>query len=118
MIITLYVMFTMMDGPLSLYFILGGIIGSFLPDCDIATAPAGWFIPAWIFVKHRTITHSVLAVIVISAIAYIINRDFGSGIFIGYALHLIADAMTKMGLPYFWYPIKYNKVKPYTKRYS
>lgn len=114
LLITMYCIF-MSNGPFKLWFLLGAAIGSFLPDCDIKFSPAGILLPLWAVWKHRTITHSVYAAAFVSSIVYVINRDVGSGILVGYGLHLAADATTRMSLPYALYPY-WVKQKPVYRR--
>jgi membrane-bound metal-dependent hydrolase YbcI (DUF457 family) len=87
----------------SLIFIL---IGSILPDCDIFGAPAGWFLPLWIFrwkgrpiFNHRGIIHTIPAALFFGLIT---TKFFGVAngvsLFIGYISHLFMDAFTPMGI--------------------
>ncbi|WP_300924874.1 metal-dependent hydrolase [uncultured Clostridium sp.] len=75
-------------------FITGSIIGSVAPDWDL-----------YLGIKHRTITHSLLflAISTIGIGLFNINMAIMWGI--AYALHLLADSFTKMGVP-FLYPFK------------
>lgn len=101
--------------PSNLVFATGTIIGSLLPDCDIVKAPAGKVLPLWLFMKHRTYTHSLLATLFITAITTYFNKSFGLGIGFGYGLHLLADATTPMRLPYFLWGFK--KIKNNNKKH-
>lgn len=71
----------------------GAIVGSVAPDWDL-----------YLGIKHRTITHSLLFLLISSVLVGIFNIDMAILWFIAYALHLIADSFTKMGVP-FLYPI-------------
>ena len=73
----------------------GAIVGSVAPDWDL-----------YLGIKHRTITHSLLFLLTISVLIGIFNIDMAILWFIVYALHLIADSFTKMGVPFFYPFIK------------
>jgi membrane-bound metal-dependent hydrolase YbcI (DUF457 family) len=98
---------------INLWFIAGGCIGSYLPDCDHPYALAGQIIPLHWFVKHRTITHSLYMCVVFAVLAAVINPMFGLGIAFGYILHLAGDRTTYMGrlhgLPYLLWPMKIKR---------
>lgn len=107
--------------------IVGNIVGALIPDMDQAgnrlwdLLPAGNFIGKIfrrIFYKHRTITHSLLGFYLIYqllnwVLPRLLNPDFIDpyvvlwSIMIGYASHLLADSLTKEGLPLF-FPINWN----------
>lgn len=69
-----------------------GILGSTFPDIDYK-----------IGLEHRTITHSILMLILSSLLVVFFNKDIALVWFVNYSLHLIADSFTKMGVP-FLYP--------------
>lgn len=73
----------------------GTIIGSVAPDWDL-----------YLGIKHRTITHSLLLLLISSVWVGVFNIDMAILWFIAYALHLIADSFTKMGVPFFYPFIK------------
>lgn len=98
---------------LNTFFLLGVMIGSILPDADHKNAPIGRIIPVWIFFKHRTITHSLIPLIVISVVFKIyykcinINSIYSYlvyGLVFGILIHILSDIFTSMGCPIF-YPI-------------
>lgn len=84
---------------------VGIIVGSLLPDCDIKGSPAS-IIPLWLFMKHRTYTHSLFACVAVSLMACIVSINFAGGVFLGYILHLVVDSCTPMKTKYFWWPYK------------
>ena len=84
---------------------IGIAIGSILPDCDIKGSPAS-IIPLWLFVKHRTYTHSLFACLTVSLLASVFSLKLAEGMFIGYFLHLIADSTTPMKTKYILWPYK------------
>jgi inner membrane protein len=71
-------------------------IGSALPDFDLLVG-----------IKHRTITHSLPCLIVLT---FLLKLFYPAGLLpfvIGYSSHLVADSFTKSGVPLL-YPIKYS----------
>lgn len=71
---------------------LVGIVGSIAPDIDLK-----------IGIPHRTITHSLLSLIISTSIIYIFSSSIAIVFALNYLLHLILDSLTKMGVP-FLYP--------------
>lgn len=76
-------------------YMAGAIVGSVAPDWDL-----------YLGIKHRTITHSLLFLLISSVLVGVFNIDMAILWFIAYALHLIADSFTKMGVPFFYPFIK------------
>ena len=76
-------------------YMTGSIIGSVAPDWDL-----------YLGIKHRTITHSLLFLLISSVLVGVFNIDMAILWFIAYALHLIADSFTKMGVPFLFPFIK------------
>lgn len=93
-----------------LMFLIGGIVGSYLPDADIKTSTAGKFLPFWLFWKHREQTHSLYFATCCGTLAGVFNLTLGAGIMVGMLLHLCGDKCTAMGqlegLRYLLYPWK------------
>lgn len=82
-------------------------VGSILPDIDNRNSLIGKtlpFIPK--LIKHRTLTHSLIFL----AICYFINFY----LFIGCALHVVLDMLTKSGCQLF-YPINLDVRLPFAK---
>lgn len=102
--------------------LVSNMIGALIPDMDQATNRLWAIIPGgnnfariWrhIFLRHRTITHSLLGIILMYktlefVLPKILNADYVNiqivfvSIMIGYLSHLFADAFTKDGLPLFF----------------
>lgn len=58
---------------------------------------------------HRGITHSLLGLALSSAGVFLVFRPYALGFSLGYFLHLVADAFTPSGVPFFWpYPQRYG----------
>lgn len=94
--------------PINIVTILSAALGSFLPDADTIHSTLGKLNPLnWFgLMKHRGASHSLLALVFITAVAYfVLGVNFGIGLGYGYALHLAMDALTPMHLPMWnWYP--------------
>lgn len=100
----------------SMIFLVGGCaFGSLLPDIDIDNSMLGRFIPGWLLWEHRTVTHSLFFLLVSGLIGLIFkyNLALSIGLMIGVGTHLILDAITPMGLPYFLFP--FIVIEPYKK---
>lgn len=91
------------------WILIGGAIGSFLPDMDNKYAPAG-IIPLWKIVRHREQTHSLFFALFCGILFMLFNRSLGIGITAGMILHYFFDLTTYWGsidgLRYFWWPYK------------
>ena len=102
--------------------LVGNVVGSYLPDIDQATNRLWDMMPLGevtgrvfrnLFLKHRTITHSLLGLFIFyKFLEFILPKIFNSGfidsdillisIIIGYVAHLAADSVTTEGLPLFF----------------
>lgn len=87
------------------------ILGSFLflstifVDIDSSKSKLGsyWiFRPVQLFFSHRGMIHSLLFALILGFILFLFNEMAGVGFFIGYALHLFLDILTKRGVFLFW----------------
>lgn len=82
-------------------------IGALLPDLDAPASTLGRLLPINPFsaLRHRGIMHSA-SILILGAALWYYNQQPLWGIFIlaGYASHLLGDALTKQGIPFF-YPI-------------
>lgn len=67
-----------------------GLIGSVTPDFDLYTLG---------LIKHRTLTHSLLALMTVTIIAMVFNFNIGMIFGYNYAIHLLLDSCTKTGVP-------------------
>lgn len=102
--------------------IVANIVGALIPDMDQASNRL-WDLLPWgdelgrvfrrIFYKHRTLSHSLLGAFLISKVlewglpkllnpAFINPDIIFISMMIGYISHLVADSMTKEGLPLFF----------------
>ena len=68
-----------------------GLIGSIFPDYDKK-----------LHIKHRGITHTLLALILTTATISIFNINLALAWSIAYLSHLIGDCVTVMGIPAFY----------------
>jgi len=107
--------------------IIASTIGALIPDIDQASSRLWDLIPGGqridrilsrLFYKHRTFTHSLLGVYLIYQflkwlLPKFLNSNFVSvdiiiySTMIGYLSHLVADSLTKEGLPLF-FPLKFK----------
>lgn len=105
--------------------VVANIIGGTLPDIDQATNRLWDLLPFGdnmgkvfrrVFMGHRTLTHSLLGVFLVTTLLqfiipklfnpeYIDGQIIFASIMIGYISHLLGDAVTKEGLPLF-FPLK------------
>jgi membrane-bound metal-dependent hydrolase YbcI (DUF457 family) len=90
------------------YFVLGGVLGSYLPDSDTVHSPAA-ILPLWAFFQHRTVIHSLFAMGVFTLGAWFISPSMALGLGLGYGLHLFFDNFSKTGLPYLFFPAVYKR---------
>lgn len=65
-----------------------------LPDLDIR-----------LHLKHRGITHSLLALILITGLVWVLDHTRALPVALGYGSHLLLDALTVWGVPIL-YPLK------------
>ncbi len=109
--------------PLVIGVVTGSILGSVAPDIDQPTAHIWAEIPLFgrLFGKvaslalggHRNLSHSLLGVVLFSGLAWWLTRPIPVGAWIdapialqsfviGFTAHLVADAVTVMGVPLLW----------------
>jgi len=106
---------TMGIDPTSPLVLIGGLIGSILPDADTRHSYMGKMIPAWLIFKHRSYTHSLFAMGLCSGLAWaMFGRDMGIGIGLGYGTHLLTDGPWR--LRQFLFPLTLYKRKTRTKK--
>lgn len=67
-----------------------GLVGSIAPDWDIRLG-----------IKHRTITHSFITLIVTTIVLFLFNNILGLIWGLNYLIHLILDSFTVTGVPLF-----------------
>lgn len=84
---------------LSLYpeFAFLGILGAVTPDLDLVLR-----------IKHRTITHSLIALFLTTITVITFNFSIGVIFGVNYLIHLFLDSFTKTGVPLFY---------PFSKKY-
>ncbi|MFL0198287.1 metal-dependent hydrolase [Clostridium sp. WILCCON 0269] len=73
-----------------------GVLGAIAPDWDMMLG-----------IKHRTTTHSLIALFISTIIITLLNTKIGLVWGLNYSIHLFLDSFTKMGVP-FLYPFKNN----------
>ncbi len=99
--------------PALLGLLLAALIGGTAPDID---KPRHWwaqFLAHTAFGGHRHLSHSLVGIILASAVAALVLRHVGPAISVqptlpflgfvaGYASHLILDSLTTEGVPWFF----------------
>lgn len=95
------------DASVSVFAVAG--LGSLLPDIDHPGSVVGRrlklvSIPVSLVFGHRGITHSLIAVVAMSAaIAWQIgSQSWIVALAIGYLTHLVGDWLTPSGVPFLW----------------
>lgn len=102
--------------------IVGNIVGALIPDMDQASNRLWDLLPMGdhlakvfrrLFYKHRTLSHSILGMVIIYKLldwglpqllnpTHVDSHIVFVSVMIGYASHLLADSLTKEGLPLFF----------------
>ena len=80
------------------------------PVLNLLTRPLSWTLRMTSFVLvrtvgHRTLTHSLVGVLVFSLAVWLLFRTFPNlvlALIAGYASHILADALNTRGVPLFW----------------
>ncbi|WP_238882688.1 metal-dependent hydrolase [Clostridium sp. YIM B02551] len=72
------------------------LVGSIAPDWDI-----------YLGMKHRTLTHSLIALVGSSYLLYTFNKQLGLLWGVNYLSHIVLDSLTKRGVPLL-YPFRKN----------
>jgi inner membrane protein len=84
-------------------------IGGLLPDMDHRGSMINRRLPFLVLLTfwfpHRTITHSLAVVLLISALAIAAQSIQGIALVTGYSLHIAADMLTRRGVALF-YPLE------------
>lgn len=87
-------------------FALAAAWGAMLPDLDHRHAPirrqlgfVGNVLLFWL--PHRGLTHSLLMLVINTALLWLIGKNVGLAVALGYTSHIIADMMTRKGVPVF-----------------
>ena len=73
-------------------------IGSLIPDIDTPHSILGRFNIFSYIMKHRGITHTIIGLVLFTLIFHFMFGNFTVGFALGYALHLILDSVTPMGI--------------------
>lgn len=84
------------------------LAATFIPDVDTRFSKLGRkkiFRILQFFVKHRGFLHSFTFLILITIVFYFVLPIIAFPFFLGYGLHLVADALTIQGIKPF-YPLK------------
>jgi membrane-bound metal-dependent hydrolase YbcI (DUF457 family) len=93
-------------------FVIVLLFCSFLPDIDMSQSYLGKhriLRPLQWIVKHRGIFHSITLTLVITIVLMLYYPILALPFFLGYAGHLVSDALTQEGIRP-WWPFK-NEIK-------
>lgn len=74
----------------------------FLWDWPLWTLLSGIYALSVAFADHRSISHSLLAFVFVVWTAYLASPMIAPAVAVGYGSHLLADAVTTGGVPFFW----------------
>ncbi|MGX1266713.1 membrane-bound metal-dependent hydrolase YbcI (DUF457 family) [Rossellomorea marisflavi] len=93
-------------------------LGSVLPDIDSENSTIGKYIkPISSMIPHRTITHTIWAVLVIGVAAWFSQSIYVFALAVGYAVHIAEDSFSEQGIRWF-YPIPAMKSKRFRLAYE
>lgn len=95
--------------------LVGGVIGGLLADIDHPKSYVGSKVRLisdmlYSTVGHRTLTHSLLFVIVAGSIVGLFNISLGVGVALGILSHIVLDMLTGSGVAYL-YPFQRKRIK-------
>lgn len=89
--------------------LLMGMMYVLVPQTPLWVLFIGIFFGIVVFAPHRTVTHSLLMVIYLGVTVHQISPEWMWIFIAGYLSHLIADALTVSGIPFFWpLPTKFS----------
>jgi len=79
-------------------FVVTATLTSMLPDIDHPKSTVGKRFPIisnilFRTVGHRTLTHSIFFMLVVSSIVFPIHKNIGAGLFIGIGSHILLDTL-------------------------
>lgn len=84
--------------------------GALLPDIDTNTSILGRYVPfIGAVVPHRTITHTLWAVLALGFPTYFINDPYLYALWFGYVLHIIEDSFSRQGIAWLYPFITYTR---------
>lgn len=91
--------------------LLSFALGAVLPDIDSENSTIGKYIkPISRSIPHRTITHTIWAVLLIAGFAWYFESVYLLALAFGYSLHIAEDSFSQQGIRWF-YPIPAMKPK-------
>lgn len=93
-------------------------LGSVLPDIDSEDSTIGKYIkPISRMIPHRTITHTIWAVLLIGGAAWFFQSIYLFALAVGYAVHIAEDSFSEQGIRWF-YPIPSMRSKRFRLAYE
>jgi len=108
-ITTSVVLYLMLDSPAPVGILISGA-SALLPDVDHAKSTLGGFIPGYLIWKHRGFTHSLIALMIVSALSIVLlPLSLALAMIIGYGSHIALDILNHQGCQFLWpNPRKYR----------
>ncbi|MGX1195829.1 metal-dependent hydrolase [Metabacillus sp. SLBN-84] len=86
-------------------------LGTVLPDIDSEDSTIGKYIkPVSRLIPHRTITHTVWAILLVAGLAWVLESVHLAALAIGYAVHIAEDSFSEQGIRWL-YPVPARKSK-------
>lgn len=87
----------------TIFLIAMSCFGALLPDIDTSTSLLGRYVPfIGAVVPHRTITHTLWAVLSLGLPTYFINDPYIYALWFGYVLHIIEDSFSRQGIAWLY----------------
>lgn len=100
--------FILNDAPYSFELLLISLLfglGSLFPDIDTPTSTIGKYFPfVGSIIGHRTVTHTIWALLLLSAATWYFDSVLLLAFTAGYTLHIIQDSFSRQGIAWF-YPV-------------
>lgn len=101
------------NAEVALVLAAAGLVGGLLPDIDHPQSTISQKLPILrlltFWIPHRTLTHSLWIVLALGAATYLTQNPAVFAFALGYGLHIVADMMTRKGVPLF-YPLSRNSL--------
>lgn len=93
-------------------------LGSLLPDIDSEDSTIGKYIkPISRMIPHRTITHTIWAVLAVGVAAWFSQSIYLFALAVGYMVHIAEDSFSEQGIRWF-YPIPSMRSKRFRLAYE
>ena len=86
---------------------LVGLIGALLLFLSVLEFSYGFLLAGVFFLgaavfRHRTFSHSIVSLVLVTGAAHELHPDLTVPVMLGYLSHLLADSLTIQGIPWLW----------------